>query len=94
MHIPARQPESCGVTVAAARGRGVISGNFAAHRVLAGHRRSMAKGLAEAGPFGHMLLPGLDWSGVNAAWQAETMGRLAEEVRPKLRQHAATLSAA
>jgi alkanesulfonate monooxygenase SsuD/methylene tetrahydromethanopterin reductase-like flavin-dependent oxidoreductase (luciferase family) len=184
IHISARQPDSYGVTVAAARGWGVISANFVAHRVLAGHWRSMAKGLAEAGrpveganwrvarnlviaatdaeararatapegatryyfdylgslakraglagtmtpreemdplaatvedmieacviagsprtvldrlvalreevgPFGHLLLPGLDWSGINAAWEAETMKRLAEEVMPRLRQHAA-----
>lgn len=183
IHISARQPDSYGVTVAAARGWGVISANFVAHRVLAGHWRSMAKGLAEAGrpvhganwrvarnlviaatdaeararatapegatryyfdylgslakraglaatmtpredmdpmsattddmieacviagsprtvldrlvalreeagPFGHLLLPGLDWSGINAAWEAETMKRLAEEVMPRLSQHA------
>jgi alkanesulfonate monooxygenase SsuD/methylene tetrahydromethanopterin reductase-like flavin-dependent oxidoreductase (luciferase family) len=183
VHISARQPESYGVTVAAARGWGVISANFVAHRVLAGHWRSMAKGLAEAGrpvdgrdwrvarnmviaatdaeaqarasapegatryyydylgslakrggfagtmtpredmdpmaatpedmieacviagsprtvldrlvalreeagPFGHLLMPGLDWSGVNAAWEAESMKRLAQEVMPRLRQHA------
>lgn len=190
IHISARQPESFGVTVAAARGWGVISANFVAHRVLAGHWRSMAKGLAEAGrpvdgatwrvarnivlaatdaeaqaratapegatryyfdylgslakrgglagtmtpredmdpmdatpedmieacviagsprtvldrlvalreeagPFGHLLMPGLDWSGINAAWEAESMRRLAEEVMPRLRQHAgATAKAA
>ncbi len=33
-------------------------------------------------------MPGLDWSGVNAEWEAETMRRLAEEVMPRLRQHA------
>jgi alkanesulfonate monooxygenase SsuD/methylene tetrahydromethanopterin reductase-like flavin-dependent oxidoreductase (luciferase family) len=189
IHISARQPESYGVTVAAARGWGVISANFVAHRVLAGHWRSMAKGLAEAGrpvdgsnwrvarnmviagsdaeakaratapegatryyfdylgslakraglagtmtpreemdpmaatpedmieacviagsartvldrlvalreeagPFGHLLMPGLDWSGVNAAWEAETMRHLAEEVMPRLRQHAAATARA
>ncbi|MBR0680107.1 LLM class flavin-dependent oxidoreductase [Roseomonas eburnea] len=182
IHISARQPDSYGVTVAAARGWGVISANFVAHRVLGGHWRGIAKGLAEAGrpvdgsnwrvarnlviaandteararatapegatryyfdylgslakraglaatmtprddmdpmdattedmieacvicgspktvldrlvalredtgPFGHLLMPGLDWSGVNASWEAETMKRLAEEVMPRLRQH-------
>jgi alkanesulfonate monooxygenase SsuD/methylene tetrahydromethanopterin reductase-like flavin-dependent oxidoreductase (luciferase family) len=41
----------------------------------------------EVGPFGHLLMAGLDWSGVNAAWEAETMQRLAQEVMPRLRQH-------
>jgi alkanesulfonate monooxygenase SsuD/methylene tetrahydromethanopterin reductase-like flavin-dependent oxidoreductase (luciferase family) len=39
------------------------------------------------GPFGHMLMAGLDWSGPNAAWEQETMRRLAEEVMPRFRQH-------
>jgi alkanesulfonate monooxygenase SsuD/methylene tetrahydromethanopterin reductase-like flavin-dependent oxidoreductase (luciferase family) len=42
----------------------------------------------EVGPFGHLLMPGLDWSGVNAAWEAESMKRLAQQVMPRLRQHA------
>ena len=42
-----------------------------------------------AGPFDHLLMAGLDWSGPNAAWEQETMHRLAEEVMPRLRQHAA-----
>jgi alkanesulfonate monooxygenase SsuD/methylene tetrahydromethanopterin reductase-like flavin-dependent oxidoreductase (luciferase family) len=41
------------------------------------------------GPFGHMLMAGLDWSGPNAAWEAETMRRLAEEVMPPFRRHVA-----
>lgn len=184
VHVSARMPDSHGVSVAAARGWGVISANFVAHRVIAGHWRSMARGLAEAGrpvtgegwrvarnivvaatdaeararatapegatryyfeylgsiakragfaatmtpddatdpatattedmigacviagsprtaldrlvalreqagPFGHLLMAGLDWSGPNAAWEAESMQRLAQEVMPKLRQHAA-----
>ena len=47
----------------------------------------------EVGPFGHLLMPGLDWSGINAAWEAETMRLLAEEVMPKLRQHAQAIAA-
>lgn len=190
VHISARQPDSFSVTVAAARGWGVISANFVAHRVLSGHWRGLTRGLSEAGrpvnganwrvarnfviaatdaeararatapegatryyydylgslakraglagtmtpredmdpsiataedmieacviagspktvldrlvtlreeagPFGHLLMAGLDWSGVNAAWEAESMKRLAEEVMPKLRQHAeATAKAA
>jgi alkanesulfonate monooxygenase SsuD/methylene tetrahydromethanopterin reductase-like flavin-dependent oxidoreductase (luciferase family) len=42
-----------------------------------------------AGPFDHLLMAGLDWSGPNAAWEAETMRRLAEEVMPRFRQHVA-----
>lgn len=41
------------------------------------------------GPFGHLLMAGLDWSGRNAAWESETMKRLAEEVMPRFRQHVA-----
>ena len=189
VHVSARQPDSFSVTTAAARGWGVISANFVAHRVLAGHWRGLVKGLSESGrpvtgahwrvarnmviaatdaeaqaratapegsthyyydylgtlakraglaatmtpreemdpaqattedmieacviagsprtvldrlvalreevgPFGHLLMPGLDWSGVNAAWEAETMKRLAEEVMPKLRQHVAAVEPA
>lgn len=42
-----------------------------------------------AGPFDHLLMAGLDWSGPNAAWEQETMQRLAQEVMPRLRQHVA-----
>ena len=48
----------------------------------------------EMGPFGHLVMAGLDWSGVNAGWESESMRRLAEEVMPRLRRHAATLKAA
>jgi alkanesulfonate monooxygenase SsuD/methylene tetrahydromethanopterin reductase-like flavin-dependent oxidoreductase (luciferase family) len=41
------------------------------------------------GPFGHLLMAGLDWSGPNAAWEQETMRRLAEEVMPRFRRHVA-----
>lgn len=40
-----------------------------------------------AGPFDHLLMAGLDWSGPNAAWEQETMRRLAQEVMPRFRQH-------
>jgi alkanesulfonate monooxygenase SsuD/methylene tetrahydromethanopterin reductase-like flavin-dependent oxidoreductase (luciferase family) len=42
----------------------------------------------ETGPFGTLLMTGLDWSGPNAAWERESMRLLAEEVMPKFRQHA------
>jgi alkanesulfonate monooxygenase SsuD/methylene tetrahydromethanopterin reductase-like flavin-dependent oxidoreductase (luciferase family) len=41
-----------------------------------------------AGPFGTLLMTGLDWSGPNAAWERDSMRLLAQEVMPKLRQHA------
>jgi alkanesulfonate monooxygenase SsuD/methylene tetrahydromethanopterin reductase-like flavin-dependent oxidoreductase (luciferase family) len=41
-----------------------------------------------AGPFGTLLMTGLDWSGPNAAWERESMRLLAEEVMPRFRQHA------
>jgi hypothetical protein len=40
------------------------------------------------GPFDHLLMAGLDWSGQNAAWEQETMRLLAEQVMPRLRRHA------
>jgi alkanesulfonate monooxygenase SsuD/methylene tetrahydromethanopterin reductase-like flavin-dependent oxidoreductase (luciferase family) len=182
IHISARSKDSQGVALAAKRGWGVISANFVAHRILAGHWQSFAAGLREsgqapdgarwrmarnfviaatdaeararataeegatryyfeylgslakraglaatmtpredmdhntataddmidacviagsprtvldklialreeAGPYGHVLMAGLDWSGPNAAWEAESMARLAQEVMPRLRQH-------
>jgi alkanesulfonate monooxygenase SsuD/methylene tetrahydromethanopterin reductase-like flavin-dependent oxidoreductase (luciferase family) len=40
------------------------------------------------GPFGTLLMTGLDWSGPNAAWERQAMRLMAEEVMPKFRQHA------
>ncbi|HEX4409202.1 MAG TPA: LLM class flavin-dependent oxidoreductase [Xanthobacteraceae bacterium] len=42
-----------------------------------------------AGPFGSLLMTGLDWSGPNAAWERDSMRLLAQDVMPKLRQYAA-----
>ena len=47
----------------------------------------------EVGPFGHLFLTGVDWSGPNEAWERESMRRLAEEVMPAMRQHAAAQAA-
>jgi len=47
----------------------------------------------EAGPFGTLLMTGLDWSGPNRAWERESMRLLAQEVMPKFRQHVATKAA-
>lgn len=45
------------------------------------------------GPFGGLLTTGVDWSGPNEAWERESMRRLAEEVMPRLTQHAAARAA-
>jgi alkanesulfonate monooxygenase SsuD/methylene tetrahydromethanopterin reductase-like flavin-dependent oxidoreductase (luciferase family) len=42
----------------------------------------------EVGPFGTLLMTGLDWSGPNREWERASMQLLAEEVFPKFRQHA------
>ena len=39
------------------------------------------------GPFGTLLMTGLDWGGPNAGWERESMRLLAQEVMPKFRQH-------
>jgi alkanesulfonate monooxygenase SsuD/methylene tetrahydromethanopterin reductase-like flavin-dependent oxidoreductase (luciferase family) len=48
----------------------------------------------EVGPFGTLLMTGLDWGGPNGAWEREGMQLLAEEVMPKFAQHARAQSAA
>lgn len=47
----------------------------------------------QAGPFGSLLLTGVDWGGPNEAWERELMRRLAEEVMPRLSRHAAAQAA-
>jgi len=47
----------------------------------------------EVGPFGSVLVTGMDWAGPNEAWERESMHRLAEEVMPALRQRAAAQAA-
>jgi alkanesulfonate monooxygenase SsuD/methylene tetrahydromethanopterin reductase-like flavin-dependent oxidoreductase (luciferase family) len=39
------------------------------------------------GPFGGLLITGLDWSGPNKDWESESMRLLAHDVMPKFRQH-------
>jgi alkanesulfonate monooxygenase SsuD/methylene tetrahydromethanopterin reductase-like flavin-dependent oxidoreductase (luciferase family) len=46
-----------------------------------------------SGPFDSLLMTGVDWSGPNEAWERESMRRLAEEVMPRLSQHAAAQAA-
>ena len=47
----------------------------------------------EVGPFGTLLMTGLDWSGPNRDWERESMQLLAQEVLPKFRQHVGTRAA-
>jgi hypothetical protein len=42
-----------------------------------------------AGPFGTLLVSAIDWSGPNAAWERESLSRLAEEVMPAFRKQTA-----
>src|SRR5262249_38661324 len=44
---------------------------------------------APAGPFGTLLISAIAWWGPNAAWERESLRRLAEEVMPALRQRPA-----
>jgi alkanesulfonate monooxygenase SsuD/methylene tetrahydromethanopterin reductase-like flavin-dependent oxidoreductase (luciferase family) len=46
-----------------------------------------------AGPFGTLLMTGLDWSGPNRDWERESMRLLAQDVMPKFRQHATAQAA-
>lgn len=39
------------------------------------------------GPFGTLLMTGIDWAGPNEAWEREAMRLLAHEVMPKFKQH-------
>jgi alkanesulfonate monooxygenase SsuD/methylene tetrahydromethanopterin reductase-like flavin-dependent oxidoreductase (luciferase family) len=48
----------------------------------------------EAGPFGTLLMTGLDWSGPNRDWERQSMRLLAQEVMPKFRQHVGAARAA
>jgi alkanesulfonate monooxygenase SsuD/methylene tetrahydromethanopterin reductase-like flavin-dependent oxidoreductase (luciferase family) len=45
------------------------------------------------GPFGTLLVTGVDWGGPNAAWERESMRRLVEEAMPAVRQHTSTQAA-
>jgi len=40
----------------------------------------------EVGPFGTLLMAGLDWQDANRAWEQESMRRLAEDVMPIVRK--------
>lgn len=48
----------------------------------------------QVGPFGTLLVSGMDWTGPNAAWERESLSRLAQEVLPLLRKQIAIDEAA
>jgi alkanesulfonate monooxygenase SsuD/methylene tetrahydromethanopterin reductase-like flavin-dependent oxidoreductase (luciferase family) len=66
-------------------------------RVIYGSPETVASRLIDVrnkvGPFGTLLVTGVDWGGRNAAWGRESMRRLAEEVMPVVRQPTAARAA-
>jgi len=61
-------------------------------RVIYGSPQTVAEKLLafrqQVGPFGHVLVTGMDWGGPNREWEQESMQRLAEEVMPLVRRQA------
>jgi alkanesulfonate monooxygenase SsuD/methylene tetrahydromethanopterin reductase-like flavin-dependent oxidoreductase (luciferase family) len=41
----------------------------------------------QVGPFGTLLMTGLDWAGPNEGWERQSMQLLADEVMPRFQQH-------
>lgn len=66
-------------------------------RVIFGSPATVLEKLAslrdKAGPFGSLLMTGVDWGGPNEAWERQSMKLLAEDVMPRLAQHAAAKAA-
>ena len=66
-------------------------------RVIFGSPRTVLDKLVafrdRAGPFGSLLMTGVDWGGPNEAWERESMRLMAHEVMPRLSQHAAAQAA-
>jgi alkanesulfonate monooxygenase SsuD/methylene tetrahydromethanopterin reductase-like flavin-dependent oxidoreductase (luciferase family) len=60
-------------------------------RVIYGSPETVAARLValrdKVGPFGTLLITGVDWSGPNAAWGRESMRLLADVVMPLVRRH-------
>ncbi len=48
----------------------------------------------EVGPFGTLLMTGVDWLGPNEAWERQSMQLMAEEVMPRFQQHVLAQAAA
>lgn len=67
-------------------------------RLICGSPKTVADHLArlckQIGPFGTLLISGMDWSGQNAAWERESLSLLAQEVMPILREQLAIDEAA
>ena len=67
-------------------------------RLIYGSPQTVAAKLArlrkQVGPFGTLLVSGMDWTGPNAAWERESLSRLAQEVLPILREQIAIDEAA
>ncbi len=66
-------------------------------RVIYGSPQTVAERLIafrqDVGPFGEVLMTGMDWAGPNEAWERESMHRLVDEVMPAVRRHAAAQAA-
>ncbi|HVA14103.1 MAG TPA: LLM class flavin-dependent oxidoreductase [Stellaceae bacterium] len=66
-------------------------------RVIFGSPKTVLEKLAAlrdcAGPFGSLLMTGVDWGGPNEAWERHSMQLLAEEIMPRFAQHAAAKAA-
>ena len=66
-------------------------------RVIHGAPQTVAEKLVafrnEVGPFGQLMVTGMDWGGPNEAWEAESMARLAQEVLPALARSTAAQAA-
>ena len=62
-------------------------------RLIYGSPKTVAARLAElrkeTGPFGTLLVSGMDWSGPNAEWERESLALLAQEVAPTLEKQVA-----
>jgi alkanesulfonate monooxygenase SsuD/methylene tetrahydromethanopterin reductase-like flavin-dependent oxidoreductase (luciferase family) len=68
----------------------VTVGSVIEARVIYGSPQTVAEKLLafrqEVGPFGHLLVTGMDWGGPNREWESESMRRLADEVMPLVRR--------
>ncbi len=67
-------------------------------RLIHGSPQTVAAQLArlrkQVGPFGTLLVSGMDWTGPNSAWERESLSRLAHEVLPIFREQIAIDEAA
>jgi alkanesulfonate monooxygenase SsuD/methylene tetrahydromethanopterin reductase-like flavin-dependent oxidoreductase (luciferase family) len=66
-------------------------------RVIYGSAQTVAEKLLafrqQVGPFGHVLVTGMDWGGPNRGWEQESRRRLAEEAMPLVRREATARAA-